>query len=148
MTQQGDVTLRHTLDGAAIQVAGGVVAMDGGLGTAVYLSLFGGNEDDPGLAGDATRTWWGNLDEPGPVRQYRSQLQGLRSTLPLTTGSMRRIEDAARADLAWLLSEDIASAVAVESTISARNRVDLIVSIEAFGAAHEFNFSENWSAST
>ena len=90
MTQQGDVSLRQTDDGGEITVVNGVVEMSGGLETAVYLSLFGGNEDDDGRA-DNPQTWWGNLAENEPERQYRSETQHLLQALPATTGTLIRV---------------------------------------------------------
>ena len=48
MTQQGDVLLFQTVDDGEINIENGVVEMSGGLETAAYLSLYGGNEDDDG----------------------------------------------------------------------------------------------------
>ena len=81
MTQQGDVVLFQSLDDGEIVIEGGLATMDGGLQTAVYLSLFGGNEDDDGLAQNP-KTWWANLDENQPVLRYRSRLQNLLRSIP------------------------------------------------------------------
>ena len=102
--QQGDVKLFQTDNEGDITVRDGVVEMGGGLETAAYLSLFGGNEDDDGLA-DNPKTWWGNLDEIDPAKQYRSETQNLLRGIPATSGNLRRIEDAASRDLAWFISE-------------------------------------------
>ena len=133
--QQGDVKLFQTDDGGNIIVEDGLVAMAGGLETAAYLSLFGGNEDDDGRS-DNSLTWWGNLDENDPARQYRSETQHLLQALPLTTGNLRRIEDAALRDLTWLIGQNIAGL----------NRVKLTVDIEARGEESRFEFVENWKA--
>ena len=69
-----DVALRQTVDGGEITVINGIVELDGGLETSVYLSLFGGNVDDPGDR-VSDKTWWGNYDETNPNRKYRSRLQ-------------------------------------------------------------------------
>lgn len=143
--QQGDVKLFQTDDGGNISVEDGLVAMSGGLETAAYLSLFGGNEDDDGRSGSPL-TWWGNLDENDPARQYRSETQNLVQALPLTTGNLRRIEDAALRDLAWLTSGNIASSVSVSASIPGLNRVKLTVDIEARGEESRFEFVENWKA--
>ncbi|MAL49654.1 MAG: hypothetical protein CMH18_07840 [Methylophaga sp.] len=143
--QQGDVKLFQTDDGGNIIVEDGLVAMAGGLETAAYLSLFGGNEDDDGRS-DNSLTWWGNLDENDPARQYRSETQHLLQALPLTTGNLRRIEDAALRDLTWLIGQNIASSVSVSATIPGLNRVKLTVDIEARGEESRFEFVENWKA--
>ena len=119
--------------------------MSGGLETAAYLSLFGGNEDDDG-SDDNALTWWGNLDEVDPVRQYRSETQNLLQSIPATTGNLRRIEDAANRDLAWFVEQNVASSVTVEATIPGINRVKITVKIEANGVESSFDFVENWKA--
>lgn len=143
--QQGDVNLFQTDDDGNIEVEGGIVTMSGGLETATYLSLFGGNEDDDGLQ-DNTANWWANLDEVDPVRQYRSETQNLSQSIPATTGNLRRIEDAAKRDLAWFTDNNVASSVDVVATIPAINRVKLKINIEAVGIESSFEFVENWKA--
>lgn len=144
--QQGDVKLFQTGDGGEIVVDGGIVEMSGGLETAVYLSLFGGNEDDDGRD-ENPHTWWGNLDEIDPARRYRSETQNLLRAIPATSNNLRRIEDAATRDLAWLESSNVTSSVQVEATIPGVNRVKLTIDIEAYGEKFRFEFVENWKAS-
>lgn len=141
--QQGDVWLYHILDDGDIVIENGVVEMNGGLGTAAYLSLFGGNEDDNGRPKNSF-TWWGNFIELDSSKHYVSELQHLMQTLPLITGNLRRIEDAALRDLKWFLTEQIASSVQVEASIPDVNRVDITVRIEANGQENTFQFTENW----
>lgn len=143
--QQGDVLLFQTTDDGEITVENGIVEMSSGLETAAYLSLFGGNEDDPGT-GVSPFTYWANLNETDPVRQYRSETQHLLQSLPATSGNLRRLEDAASRDLAWLLSEKVASSVAVVASIPALNRITLSIKIQAVGLEIEFEFTENWRA--
>ena len=144
--QQGDVLLCQTNDDGEINVVDGVVEMSGGLETAAYLSLFGGNEDDDGRA-DSPATWWANLDEVDPVRQYRSETQNLLQALPATTGNLRRIEDAAARDLAWFTQANVASSVTVVASIPGLNKIKLTINIEAVGEESSFEFVENWKAS-
>lgn len=143
--QQGDVRIfqSKTHDGGDINVVGGLVEMNGGLESAAYLSLFGGNEDDTGLVG-ASFTWWGNLIEDKPERQYRSKTQYLLQALPLTTHNLTRLEDAALSDLDWFLSGNIASSVEVEARLVGLNRISFLVSIRAEGLENTFEFTENW----
>jgi phage gp46-like protein len=143
--QQGDVKLFQTDNDGEINVRDGLVQMGGGLETAAYLSLFGGNEDDDGLA-ENTKTWWGNLDEIDPARQYRSETQNLLRAIPATSGNLRRIEDAAGRDLAWFITERVASSISVSASIPGVNRIKLTVDIEADGDESRFEFVENWKA--
>lgn len=145
MTQQGDVLLFQTADGGDIVVEGGAVQMSGGLETAAYLSLFGGNEDDPGQF-NTTETWWGNIDESDPAKQYRSETQNLLQALPATARNLRRVEEAAGRDLAWMTTSGAASAVSAVASIPALNTIQLTVSIVAIGEEKTFTFSENWKS--
>ena len=146
MAQQGDVLLFQTTDGGEITVSDGIVEMSGGLETAAYLSLFGGNEDDDGRA-DNSANWWGNLDEIDPAQQYRSETQNLLQAIPATTGNLRKIEDAAKRDLAWFVEKKVASLVTVLASIPGVNRVNIAIRIEARGIESSFKFVENWKVS-
>lgn len=143
--QEGDVKLFQTDDDGNITVENGLVEMSGGLETAAYLSLFGGNEDDDGRA-DNPANWWANLDEVDPTRQYHSETQNLLQALPATTGNLRRIEDAAGRDLAWFVDSGVASSVTVSASIPGVNRIKLTIDIEAVGQESSFEFVENWKA--
>lgn len=123
-----DVLLRQSNDGGEITLEGGLLLLSEGLETAVYLSLFGGNEDDPG-DGDTTLQWWGNLLDTEPERAYRSETQYLLASLPAIPANLRRIEQAAARDLKWMLDTKNAQSVSVEATIPSLNRVRLGVSI-------------------
>ncbi len=143
--QEGDVKLFQTDDDGNITVENGLVEMSGGLETAAYLSLFGGNEDDDGRA-DNPANWWANLDEIDPTRQYHSETQNLLQALAATTGNLRRIEDAAGRDLAWFVDSGAASSVSVSASIPGINRIKLTIDIEAVGQESSFEFVENWKA--
>jgi phage gp46-like protein len=143
--QQGDVKLFQTNDDGDISVVNGVVEMSGGLETAAYLSLFGGNEDDDGSA-DSTMRWWGNLSETEASRKYVSETQHLLTAIPAVSANLLRIEDAARRDLNWFITDRIASSVTVRASVPALNRVAISVTIIAQGEESTFNFTENWRA--
>ena len=143
MAQQGDIVLFQTDDGGNITVENGIVDMSGGLETAAYLSLFGGNEDDDGRD-DNSSNWWGNLDENDPASQYRSETQHLLQSLPISTGNLSRIEDAVLRDLAWFIEQKVASSVTVEVYIPALNTIKINITIEAQGEESSFEFVEIW----
>lgn len=145
--QQGDVLLFQTRNNGEINVEGGIVEMTGDFDTAAYLSLFGGNEDDP--AGSVTEfSWWGNIGETEPSRRYRSETQYLTRSIPATSNNLLRIEDAARRDLQWMLDENIASSITVSASIPELNRLRLDISIQAIGLESNFKFVENWKSAT
>lgn len=145
--QQGDVLLFQTDDDGEILVEGGVVEMTGGLEVAAYLALFGGNEQGNGLQ-ENPFGWWGNISETDPSRRYVSETQNLLLVLPVTTGNLRRIEDAARRDLLFFTRDRIASTVEVVASIPGLNKIKIDVVIVAQGVESTFSFTENWKAAT
>lgn len=140
--QEGDVKLFQTNDDGEISVVNGVTEMSGGLETAAYLSMFGGNEQDDGL--NESATWWGNIGEQDPDFQYKSETQFLLKSIPATTGNLLRIEEAARRDLEWMLNKAVASSVEINIGIPALNRVYIGIAIQADGDEIEFAFTANW----
>jgi hypothetical protein len=112
----------------------------------VYLSLFGGNEDDDGLE-DNRNQWWGNFDEPDPAARYRSETQYLLKSLPATVGNLARVRKAVARDLRWITDGKIASDIKV--SVSLRNINNLVISgsITAQGNETEFKFTANWKES-
>jgi len=141
--QQGDVYLFQINDDGEINVEGGIVEMRGSLETSAYLSLWGGNEDDTG-GQESTRTWWGNIIENEPSRKYVSRTQNLLQSLPLVTGNLGRVEDAAKRDLQWLLDDNVATALTVTATIPALNTLQITIDIEAQGDVKTITFLANW----
>jgi phage gp46-like protein len=105
------------------------VLMSEGLETAAYLSLFGGNEDDAGDGASERHQWWGNFAETEPARTYRSETQNLIRSLPAVPRNLRRIEQAAARDLAWMIAAGIAKSIAVSASIPELDRVTVAVTI-------------------
>jgi phage gp46-like protein len=139
-----DVMLYQGPDGGEITVENGVAEMTTGPFTAMYLSLFGGNVDDGGTAADDAKQWWGNVDEPNLARRHRSRTQHVLTALPAITSNLKRVEEAAEADLAWML-EALASSVTATASIPARNRCRLHVEgMGRDGNPFAFDFNEPW----
>lgn len=122
-----DVLLFQTNDDGDINIVNGTVETTAGLETAVYLSLFGGNEDDNGI-GDNLDQWWGNIDVSA-LNRYRSQTQNILKSIPLISGNLTRIQDAINNDLAWLIETGIASAIIAELFIEDVNRLKITIDI-------------------
>lgn len=139
--QQGDVLLFQTVDDGDIEVINGVITMSGGLETAVYLSLFGGNEDDDGSDGNV-RTWWGNRGEPDTTKHMRSETQNLIMSLPLTSGNLRRLHSAIIRDLSWIREKRIAKEITVNVIALGSDKVKIAIFIDNF----YIEFYENWKA--
>jgi phage gp46-like protein len=130
-----DVLLCQTVNNGDINLEDGVVELSPGLETAAYLSMFGGAD------------WWGNIDEDVPARRYDARTQALLETLNPSSRNLLRIEEAAKADLAWFISEKVASSVEAVASIPALNKLNLLVTIRAEGQEAEFTYVENWKAS-
>lgn len=123
-----DVRLFQTNDGGEISMENGIVEMDDGRYTAVYLALFGGNEDDPG-GEDTTLQWWGNLLDVDSVRKYRSRTQHVLEGLPATTGNLKRILEAVTADLADLVEGGYLETPEISVSIPKVNSVTITIEI-------------------
>ncbi len=143
MIQQGDVVLFQTVDDGEIEVVNGLVTMSGGLQTAVYISLFGGNSDDDGRKSNPLQ-WWGNRIEPLVENQQRSETQhALQTVIPIPV-NLRKIEQAATRDLAWMKTVGAATEVSVIATLPALNQIKIDVAVNIEGVVSSFEFIENW----
>jgi phage gp46-like protein len=139
-----DVLIRQTDDGGEISFVNGEPVTSDGLDQAVYLSLFGGNQDDSGSDGDKPNQWWGNWDEPDPTRHCRSSTQNLVESIPAVPANLKRVEDAASGDLAWFTETGLATGVRVRATMPGINRIALEVFVEIDGRVNEFRFTQPW----
>jgi phage gp46-like protein len=138
-----DVDLFNTADGGDIAYENGLAVMSDGLESATYLSLFGGNERDSGTEADDPLQWWGNLGEQDEAKKYRSQTQYLLRALPAISANLRRLEEAIRQDLAWML-ESFATAVDASATLVGVNRVEIETSVTIGETERRFLFTEDW----
>jgi phage gp46-like protein len=133
----------HVADGGEINIPNGDVELSDGLETATYYSLWGGNERDSGSDADLPQQWWGNCGELDPERIYRSQTQNLLRALPAVPANLRRIEDAALNDLAWM-TNSLAKTVTVSARIPALNTIQIDVQIDINGQVFPLSFSSGW----
>lgn len=122
-----DVRLINTPDNGDLEVTYSqnyfYIAMDAGLETAVYLSLFGG------------KNWWGNLGEQ-PENQATAETEAFLATIPATTGNLRRLEQVVLRDLSW-----IDASVEVSVSIPKLNWVQIDIDI---GEEPTIRFIEAW----
>jgi phage gp46-like protein len=133
-----DVRLYQTNDGGEIDFVSGAPVMGDGLESAVFLSLFGGNEDDSGLESDDSKQFWGNLSEPLTERRFRSETQALLNASPVLPANLIKFQDAAEADLTWMVDTGLATFVSARASIPALNTVQLDLSVEIDGKAFHF----------
>jgi phage gp46-like protein len=137
-----DVVLLNTPDGGELSVKNGIVELTDSIDTAVILSLFGGNDDDAGDDSTLARSWWGNTAITDLTRRQRSETQYLLRSLPLIPANLKRIEDAASRDLAWLTASRIATFVRTRATMPGLNRVKLEVFIPVDDRVYTFTFEQ------
>lgn len=132
-----DVYLFDTPDGGDITPD---LEIRDGLESAAYLSLFGGNVKDDGREKNPFN-WWGNLSENEEQKIYRNRAAFLLRTIPPTPKNLRRIEDAARNDLAWFVDEDYTKELTITATMPKLNHVKLSVFMEGIDP---LEFRSDW----
>lgn len=133
MTQyDGDVRLHPTPDGGAIFFEGGQPAMDSGLQTAVYLSLF------------TAPDWWAASLLPVPVGSVLAE----PPDEPLTNATRLEAIEAARDALAWMIDKGLAESIVVSAEITAPGVLALSVEITEPGAStpQTLRYRLNWAA--
>ena len=140
-----DVRLYQSDDDGEIDFVAGQPVTADGLETGGYLSMFGGNERDSGLTDGEALQWWANFEDPVTTRHQRSQVQHLLATIPATPANLRRIEDAAQADLAWMV-EELDATIAVEATMPGLDSVDIAGTITIGNTTIPFDFQSKWVA--
>lgn len=145
--QQGDVLLYQTNDEGEIESINGVITMTGGLETMAYLCLFGGNEEDDGSQATERFQYWANFNENEPEKKYRSETQALLKSLPVTSSSLAKLENAAVRDMKSFVTAGIADRITAAASIPGLNKIKLVINIEKNGIITEsFKYTENWKA--
>jgi phage gp46-like protein len=144
-TFEGDLLLESTPDGGDIRIDNGLFVGDQTFNTAVYLSLFGGNKDDPGKVKN-NKTWWGNLI-PGTQEDEKmvSRFQAIITAIPMTTKNILEANNAAELDLKWIVDEGIADKVTASGKAGQGNQFLLTVDIQESGnSIYENTFAVFW----
>lgn len=123
----GDILLLDTENGGQISVINGLIMPDKRFTTSVFLSLFGGNNNDSGRV-DNNKTWWGNRFNNTPeVEKLVSRFQSITKTLPLTVKNINLAQQAAKDDLSWMIQEGIADDITVDIKAVNKSRIELNV---------------------
>jgi phage gp46-like protein len=126
---EGDVLLFATVDGGELAIENGLFVSDKQFSSAVYLSLFGGNQDDPGKVKN-NKGWWGNcLDSVTINEKIVSRFQSIIIGLPMTIKNIREAEAAAELDLKWFKDEKIADEINVSIKSTGKHEFSLTVEI-------------------
>jgi phage gp46-like protein len=128
-TFEGDALLFETVDGGEIAIENGIFVSDAQFSSAVYLSLFGGNQDDPGKV-ENNKTWWGNhLDNITKSEKMVSRFQSIIIGFPMTVKNIREAEAAAELDLQWLIDDKIADGITATIKSISKHKFNLIIEV-------------------
>jgi phage gp46-like protein len=127
---QGDMLLVDSPDGGDLLIENGLIKNDNQFSTAVYLSLFGGNQDDPGKT-KSKRSWWANLFYSTDSERLRSRFQFVINGFPMTVKYIREAEAAALLDLEWLKTENIADKINLSIKSTGKNTFNMDIDIKA-----------------
>jgi phage gp46-like protein len=125
---EGDILLVDSQDGGDLVIENGLIKYDNQFSTAVYLSLFGGNMDDPGKT-KSKREWWGNKFANTESEKLRSRFQFIINGYPMTVKYIREAEAAALLDLEWLKTENIADKISLSIKSTGKNTFNLDIEI-------------------
>lgn len=144
---EGDMDVCTTADGGDVTIQDGLFVCDRGFRTAIYLSLFGGNESDDGK-NTANKSWWGNMISGTKLAEkYVSRFQNIITSLPMSTKNIKLAEDAALIDLDWIKTEGIADLIESSGSVSGKNIFCLIVRLKKKGILlFENEYRLNWEA--
>jgi phage gp46-like protein len=131
--RQGDILIYNTLDGGEISVKNGEPVMDGGMESAVYLSLF---------EHDGTSHWMNEYNDLPLGGKFIKFIQGK----PKNVSNILKAEDLAKQDLQWMLNDGIAQKINTSIVSTTRNGILLTVEILANHDIISLNEYEiNWS---
>lgn len=137
-----DVLIFQTPDGGEVTCTAGQILLDDGVASVVYISLWGGNEDDSGSDADKPKEFWANKIETDATKKIRSRTQALLRSIPATSGNLRLIEEAVAQDLAWMLETKLATFVGASVSIPRLNWVNIEVSVEIQGKSFAVSFAK------
>lgn len=139
-----DVAITHTPDGGEMQIVNGTVTLSDGLYNAAYYSLFGGNADDGGTSADDSKQWWGNSLATEDAQKLRSRFQNALNSSPIVPSNLVMFQDAANADLEWML-DSLADSVSASASMPGLNTVAVTVAIEVDDQDFVFTFTRKGS---
>jgi phage gp46-like protein len=142
---EGDALLFETVDGGELAIENGLFVSDTQFSSAVYLSLLGGNQDDPGKVKN-NKTWWGNyLDSVTKNEKMISRFQAIITGLPMTVKNIREAEAAAELDLQWFKDKKIADEITATIRSTGKHEFNLTIEIlKDIRTVFENTYSLQW----
>ena len=144
---EGDLRLRPATEGVDLEIQDDLFVCDRGFGTAVFLSLFGGNKNDAGKVEDYSG-WWGNYIDDTPANEKLvSKFQNVLTSMPMTSQNIKIAEEAAAQDLQWFKDEDICDEIIVSGRATGIKSFKLIVSLNKSGTSlFQTEYPLQWEA--
>ena len=139
-----DPTMTLGGDGGDLILDGGDLLVGNGLDSAAILSLFGGNVDDSGSQAAEELQYWGNVIETDPNRSLRSETQHLIESLPVTSGNLRRVEDAVKRDLAWMVDEKLVQSMEVDVELVGVKRIRIVIDLLVSNERYPLELTREW----
>lgn len=126
-------------------ISNGALATGSDLGSAVLISLFTDRQADaddtlPDSSGDR-RGWWGDVNQSVPIGSRLWLLNREKLTADVTKKAVIYAKEA----LAWMISDEVASAVDVTATIVGTKELDLQVVITRQSGSTSYRFAWAWS---
>lgn len=135
--QSGDLALFNNLIAGDLFVEGGQPAMEPGLETAVFITLFSGKQSE---------FWANEYLENEPTTMYGGEFEPLAEGLQTTPQNALRLQQTMLRDLQWLKDEGIAKEIVVSVEIVSVNKIDFVVTIvRPDQTSQTFKFSNNWT---
>jgi len=129
-----DLILYETGQGGELRSFDGELEMTEGFGSAVYISLFGGEKDD---------SFWANdlLFNGNDSEVIKSRTPESLQKYSLTKSNLSRIKTAVEQDLEWL--KEFAT-ISVDLQLTGFNKLRINIKITEPESQNEENFSLNW----
>lgn len=142
--QNGDVKLIITKEGFDIDLKNNFIEMTSGFESAIFLSIFGGNEEDDYSEATKEKQFWGNrLDG----NQYRSRTLKFINGSYANAQNLQLLEKNILLDLNWFIEENIADTLEVDCSIPNFNelKIDIRLLRDSKLLANS-NYKLNWKA--
>lgn len=145
MDFEGDVLFVDSPDGGDLVLKDGLIECDKSFKTAVFISLFGGNIDDPAVI-ESSKSWWGNSIGDKET-EVRSRFQFIISGLPLSTKNMKLAAEAIKIDLEWMIESKVCDDIQISGIIADFKTADFTVNILVNNELTDsIEFKVNWEA--
>lgn len=144
-----DLALHETGNGGDIQLQGNDLVTTGSIFNQIYMGIFGGNPaaSTTGTELDTEQRldWFGNglLFQDEPEIQQNSTLERTLNEVALNSSGRLQIEEAVKADLAFL--RDVAE-ISVETSVTDIDRIQITILVQEPDNIQEQSFIFIWDA--